>query len=85
MDGPFEVRLFADGSGVWEGEFVEDRSSDAVVRHKLEIEREPFLASLIDCSNQLLGECSANGWESSDVEALSVRLEHLSRALHRGF
>ena len=76
MDGPFEVRVFARRRDFWEAELLDERQAGGGV-HKIEFAPDPFLRSLIECSGDVLEQCSKNGWRSGDVESIISQRERL--------
>lgn len=82
------VHVFAKRRESWEGEFVERRVAGTSVIHRFDFAPDPFIRSLIACSDDLLQQCSANGWESADVDSVILQRERLihyaakNRSLH---
>lgn len=79
MDGPYVVHVFAKRRESWQGEFVERRVAGRIVMHEFEFAPDPFIKTLIACADDLLRECSANGWKSADVDSAISQRERLIR------
>ena len=79
MDGPFLVHVFAQSRESWHAEFMENRAAGTSVIHQFEFSPDPFISSLMACSDELLQECSAKGWESSDVDCVKMQRARLTR------
>jgi hypothetical protein len=77
MDGPYMVHVFAKHRDSWQADFVERRIAGAQVIHQFDFTPDPFIRSLIACSDGLLQECSAKGWESADVDSVILQRERL--------
>ena len=71
------VHIFAKRRECWEAEFVERRVAGTNIIHQFNFAPDPFLRSLIACADDLLQECSANGWESADVDSVMSQRERL--------
>jgi hypothetical protein len=77
MDGPYVVHVFAKRRESWQAEWVERRAAGTNVIHQFDFTPDPFIRSLIACSDDLLQECSTNGWESTDVDSVILQRERL--------
>jgi hypothetical protein len=77
MDGPYMVHVFAKHRELWQAECVERRAAGTNVIHQFDFTPDPFIRSLIPCSDDLLQECSAKGWESTDVDSVILQRERL--------
>lgn len=71
------VHVLAKHRELWQAEWVEDCSSGAKVIQQFAFTPDPFIRSLIGCSDDLLQVCWARGWESSDVNSLILQRERL--------
>ena len=56
---------------------MERRAAGTSVIHQFDFSPDPFISSLIACSDDLLQECSSKGWESSDVDSVILQRERL--------
>jgi hypothetical protein len=63
MDGPYMVHVFVKRRESWQAEWVERRAAGTNVIHQFDFTPDPFIRSLIACSDDLLQECSAKGWD----------------------
>jgi hypothetical protein len=77
MDGPYMVHVFAKHRESWQAEWVERRAAGNNVIHQFDFTPDPFIRSLMACSDDLLQECSAKGWESTDVDSVILHRERL--------
>jgi hypothetical protein len=77
MDGPYMVHVFVKRRESWQAEWVERRAAGTNVIHQFDFTPDPFIRSLIACSDDLLQECSAKGWESNDVDCVILQRERL--------
>lgn len=77
MDGPYMVHVFAKRRESWQAEWVERCASGTNVIRQFDFAPDPFIRSLTACSDDLLQECSAKGWESTDVDYVILQREQL--------
>jgi len=78
MDGPYYVRVFARNRERWQAELVEDRAPRPTVQ-QFEFDPDPYIRSLIACSDALLKRCSREGWTSRDIDSIIL---HRQRLIH---
>ncbi|MGJ5816077.1 hypothetical protein [Paludibaculum fermentans] len=77
MDGPYLVHVFAERRDSWQCQFLEMAVGRTEVIHEFDFSPNPFVSSLLTCSGELLHECSAKGWESTDVDSVIFQRERL--------
>jgi hypothetical protein len=78
MEGPFTVVIDVTASGAWRLTCVE-RGLRRVTREQGAIEPKELLSSAASCADMALALCQANGWWSSDAEALESGLRELKK------
>jgi hypothetical protein len=77
MDGPYMFHVFAKRRESWQAEWVERRAAATNVIHQFDFTPDPFIRSLIACSDDLLQECSEKGWASADIDSVISQRERL--------
>lgn len=77
LDGPFEVRVFSKRRHEWQAELVEERLTGTYIHHQFDFAPEPFIQSLLACSDEVLQACSKNGWTSGDIDSIILQRERL--------
>jgi len=80
MDGPYMVHVFAKRRALWQAGCLESRVAGTNLIHQFDFAPDPLIRSLIACSDDLLQECSSNGWESADVDSVLLQRKRL---IHR--
>jgi hypothetical protein len=84
MDGPYVVHLVANLRDSWQGQFLKRVVGRTKVIHQFDFFPNPLLSSLLTCSGDLLDECSARGWESTDVDSVMSNRERLIHYVDEG-
>lgn len=79
MDGPYKVHLYAGHREWWRAEWVKEGADGAEVVNQFEFPNESLVRSLTVCSDNLLLECTANGWKSADIDSVVSLRERLLR------
>jgi hypothetical protein len=77
MGGPYVVHLAAKRRDSWKGQFLERALGRTKMIQQFDFSQSPFVSSLLNCSGELLHECSAKGWESTDVDSVISKRERL--------
>lgn len=83
MDGPFLVHVVADQPDLWQAEFIERTLIGPIFLQRFDFAPYPLIGSLITCSKLLLTECSANGWESTDIDSVIRHSERLIQCVSK--
>ena len=77
MDGPYVVHLVAERRDSWQGQFLERAVGRTKMMQQFDFFPNPFVSSLLTCSGELLHECLAKGWQSTDVDSVVSKRERL--------